>query len=114
MVREKFRYILLKVEGMPGRVRISEGEIYSAVEQHAKIILDQWECSYLLPRMKIVEYLPYNHLLVMKVLLKGKDPFYRVLEEFRGTKDFQYTLRPMKCTGIIKRIKSLIANNKFA
>ncbi|KAI5172636.1 hypothetical protein NEFER03_1692 [Nematocida sp. LUAm3] len=114
MVREKFRYILLKIEGLPGRVRISEGEIYSAVEQHAKIILDQWECACVLPRMKIVEYLPYNQLLVMKMLLKGKDPFYKILKEFKGTKDYQYTLHPLKCTGIIKRIKTIIANNKFA
>lgn len=111
MVREKYRYIVLRIDPP---IKISERDFHIAVESVARECLSDWEYACSIPRLRIVEYYPYNSFLIIKVQHCGKDAFYNVLQKITQVDGYTCSLSSLICTGAIRKAKTWILTHKFS
>ncbi|KAI5185132.1 ribonuclease P/MRP protein subunit POP5 [Nematocida homosporus] len=116
MVREKYRYIVLKISTPSNRplLNLSAKPLLHAIERAAAANLNDWDYAYTIPRLQVTEFWPYLGLCIIKVLLVGKNTLYRLVPYISTINDQSCQITPLKCSGAIRKSKQWILQNKFS
>ncbi|OAG30168.1 ribonuclease P/MRP protein subunit POP5 [Nematocida displodere] len=115
MVREKFRYVVFRLECLdneaPVSRSVSEKELFFQLKDQAARVLGDWEYAESVPKMKLALFYPVTGIGVVKVPSSGKEAFYRVLQSISAVGGRQCKLSPLKASGIIKKAKRWIVRS---
>lgn len=106
MVREKYRYVVFRLECTTGRRGpVSQKDIENAVRDYANRLLDDWEYAYSIPKLRVVEFYPSISLGIIKVPLSGYSSLKKVLPLIRAVGVSGCRISHAKTSGIIKKAK---------